>query len=464
MLTMPVVLYPTLLWLALLTLVIPIVIHLLSQSRARLVKFSLVGFIQSAAVAQMTQLRLTERILLALRLGLLLLGALLLAHLVWPPEAVAPRTHVLVTQDWLAHASAQQKKVVLSRLDNAKLTYLDPAEPFGHSTSNARQLLNSQGWPAHKNTGNNLWLGLFDYTRELGQNDVLSVYVTDRLQQFSGQRLPIRPPLDWHILKVPLDTSEQLTMNLLVIYTSQQQNSVTYLRGAMNALEQQNSITVKVTYTQQDAVSVDSRQLNDADWVAYLSDQPLDDLLMAYVQQGGKLLITAAQADQSGHWSARRPDSEASITISQLGKPALPHNIVARLAQNKLWQTLDGQDVLKQYYFGQGQILAWHSRFTPKWNSLVTQLDFPMTLNSLLFGGLAEQANLANGRLSPEQIRYTEPPKHGVSPAYITKSQVTTVSPSWTRLLLVLLVIVFCAERIMAQRFGTSKKQQVDGT
>jgi hypothetical protein len=461
---MPVVLYPTLLWLGLLTLVIPIIIHLLSQNRARLIKFSLVGFIQSATVAQMTQLRLTERILLALRLALLLLGALLLAHLVWPPQADAPKTHVLVTQDWLAHASAQQKKVLAGSLNEAKFTYLDPANPFVRRTLTAQQLLNSQGWPAQKDTGTNLWLGLFNYSRNLSENDGLSVYTTDRLQQFSGQRLPITPPLDWHILQVPQGTRGPLTMNLLVIYTLQQQNSVTYLRGAMNALEQQSGITVKVTYAQQDAVPVDSQPLDDADWVAYLSDQPPDDLLMAYVQQGGKLLITAAQADQSGHWSARRPGSDTSITISQLGDPALPQPIFAGLPQDRLWQTLDGQDVLKQYYFGQGQILAWHSRFTPKWNNLVTQLDFPMIVNGLLLGELAEQANLANGRLSPEQIRHSEPPKHAVSPAYLTKTQVTTEPGSWTRLLLVLLVGVFCAERIMAQRFGTSKKQQVDGT
>ena len=462
---MPVVLYPTLLWLALLTLVIPVIIHLLSQSRARLVRFSLVGFIQSATVAKMTRLRLMERILLALRLGLLFLGALLLAHLVWPPQAGGLKTHVIVTQDWLAHATAQQKQVVAGSLHKTKFTYLDPADPFGHSTLNAGQLLNSQQWPVQEETGKNLWLGLFNVTRQWGQDDELSIYTTDRLQQFSGQRLPITPPLDWQILKVPQGTREQLTINVLVRYALAQQSSVTYLRGAMNALDQQSGITVNVTYVQQDVVPMDSQQLNGADWVAYLSDQPPGDLLMGYVEQGGTLLITAAQADRSGHWSAQQPDSDASITISQLGNPALPLSITRQVPQGRLWQTTDGQDVLNQYDFGQGRILAWHSRFTPKWNNLVTRLDFPMILNGLLFGALAEQASLANGRLSPEQIRHSEYPRHGVSPAYVTKAQVTSEPGSWTRLLLVLLVVVFCAERIMAERFwGTTKKQQVGAT
>jgi hypothetical protein len=461
---MPVALYPSLLWLALLTLVIPIVIHLFSQSRARLVKFSLVGFIPVAAATKMMALRLMERILLVLRLALLVLCALLLAHLVWPAEADTPKTHVIVTQDWLAHASTQQKKLVADSMGKVTFTVVDPGNPFNRRTLNPGQLLNSQVWPVQENTGNNLWLGLFNVTRQLSQNDELSIYTTNRLQQFSGQRLPITGQLDWHILNVPQGTRGQLSINLQVIYAPQQQNSVSYLRGAIDALDQQNGITVNVTYVQQDTVPMDSKQLNETDWVAYLSDKPPGDLLMSYVHQGGKLLITAAQADQSGNWLAHRLGSDASITISQLGKPALPHNIFAGLAQNILWQTLDEQDVLNQYYFGQGQILAWHSRFTPIWNSLVTQLDFPMTLYALLDGVTAERDSIANGRLSSEQIRHSEPFKHSLSPPRLTKAQVMTESMNWTRLLLSLLVLVFCAERIVAERFGISEKQQVNAT
>lgn len=460
--TMPVVLYPTLLWLALLTLVIPIVIHLLSQSRARLVKFSLVGFIQAGAVAKMMELRLMERVLLALRLVFLLLAALLLAQLVWPTEADGPKSHVLVTQDWLAHATPAQKQALAARKDKTKITYVDPAAPFEHHRLNAEQLLNPQQWPIKTDTGNNLWLGLFNYTRLLHPNDELNIYSTDRLQQFSGQRLPITQPLNWQILKVPQGIREQLTMHLLVIYTAQQQSSVTYLRGAMNALDQQSSITVNVTYVQQNAVSMSPQQLAGADWVVYLSAQPPDDLLMDHIHQGGKLLITAAGADQTGHWLAHKPDSDGSITISQLGNPALARHIVAGLPKDRLWQTADGQDLLNQYVFGQGHILAWHSQFAPKWNNLVSQVDFPVILNNLLNHDRAEQVALINGRLSLEQIRQNQP--H--SPVNAAKVRVSEKSTSWTRLLLILLVALFCAERFVAESFArrTSKKQQVGTT
>ena len=68
-------------FIALLGLVVPIVLHLLSKSQPQQIKFSNIALIDAQQPKSMRQLRLTEFWLLLLRLLLLLFSILLLAQL-----------------------------------------------------------------------------------------------------------------------------------------------------------------------------------------------------------------------------------------------------------------------------------------------------------------------------------------------------------------------------------------------
>jgi hypothetical protein len=78
-------------WLGLLAVVIPIVVHLLGRPRARLVRFPTLRFLELTRDAPTRRAVPTDLLLLALRLGIVLLAVVALARPVWPDAAGGAR-------------------------------------------------------------------------------------------------------------------------------------------------------------------------------------------------------------------------------------------------------------------------------------------------------------------------------------------------------------------------------------
>jgi hypothetical protein len=97
-------------WYALtaLAVAIPIIIHLLNPSRGKIVTFAHVALLRSTLAQPTAELRLTQRVLLVLRLLMLLIAAALLAK-PWWPQTDNDEQIIMLSQDWLNTSNANEK-------------------------------------------------------------------------------------------------------------------------------------------------------------------------------------------------------------------------------------------------------------------------------------------------------------------------------------------------------------------
>ena len=107
---------------ALLSLIVPLAIHLFSKSKGKLIPFGNIKLIQLSKPVRMNEVRLVERLLLLCRLLVLFFSVLLLTQLYYDDRADNDSNregNILVTQDWLNNANESE----LSKL--AKQTKAD---------------------------------------------------------------------------------------------------------------------------------------------------------------------------------------------------------------------------------------------------------------------------------------------------------------------------------------------------
>ncbi|WP_025896198.1 BatA domain-containing protein [Kordiimonas gwangyangensis] len=93
--------------LALLAVAVPILIHLLNKSKGNLVVVGTLDFIRGAKSKRVTEVKLTNLILLLLRIAILALAALCVAELMSTKGKGTSESSVFVTPAWAQKASRE---------------------------------------------------------------------------------------------------------------------------------------------------------------------------------------------------------------------------------------------------------------------------------------------------------------------------------------------------------------------
>ena len=322
---------PILLW-ALLAIIVPIAIHIFSKSKGRPVAFGSLTFIKKTKPIKMTQLRLVDRLLLVLRLLLVIVSVLFLAQLYLSFDHKNQETMLFVTEDWLNTSTAEEKKSLLANLtekksivkndtDNDTLIYLlNPS--FNDSLNRDTQILTAQtilNWkkvptPAHQLKHSkqiNLWAMLDQVIRDNSQVKQFVIYTTDRLNQFSGDKLPLNADIQWHILPIPpknndlFNVEELAPLNIVVIDNLGEKGELNQrdelIKGkfnkALSIISQQFApITINYVNYQQYSQTTPLAFFNDKlggapDWVIYLAQQSTPQNITQLTQEGISLLV-----------------------------------------------------------------------------------------------------------------------------------------------------------------------------
>jgi hypothetical protein len=429
----------------LLALLVPLIIHLLSKSRGRLVPFAHIALIKKIKQQPMRQIRMVQRLLLFLRMLMLLLAALLLAHLFYlgPPEH--NQRQVLLTPDWLAYASSDEKQQVAKTLPVAGASLLTvPVQKLSPA-----QILTWQAPAGDSDKGqiDNVWAQASAQLSGIPTATEVDIYSTNRASQFTGEKVAIQHKVKWHIKALPPLSAVQNDINILVLYDGDRSEDLTYIRAALAALQKNSAVRLAVKIVPLSALG-EGASLSAADVIVYLSSAALSAEILARVSLGQTLLMDAAQTQSEVMWAASTKNNLAlRIKGTKLGSPA--HLDFAKTANGGQqstaeisWQTDNQQTLLTEQGLGQGHILAFHSRFNPAWNNLVTQLPFPLQLGHWLLAQSGEQYRLQQTRLSDEQIQSSAQKQTSI----VSRGQVSLNS-----LLALLLVLCFIAERLISE-------------
>lgn len=200
---------PRALWM-LTAVAIPIVIHLLHRGQSQRVLVGSIRFLKGRETQTLTRLKLTERRLLALRIVLIVLVAMLLAKpfLLWEQERNAPAGWVLVDP----------------RLANMSTSDLEQIEPeFGEIWTQAHL----EGWriswlanhfPAWGDAtptfdpANEIWSLVAEAAMDLPDDRPLHVLTLGLMSDFHGNRPVLaHQPVGWHHVEQPvLEHSQHL--------------------------------------------------------------------------------------------------------------------------------------------------------------------------------------------------------------------------------------------------------------
>ena len=436
-------------WYALtaLAVIIPIVIHLLNRSRGKLVTFAHVALLRSTQAQPTTELRLTQRLLLLLRILLLLTAAALLTAPLWQGDE-SEQEIIMLSQDWLNSSTAAEKQQLASRLGTQQAILLDsPAAPELKQNLTSDEILNWQEQTSSVSI--NLWSKISSHAANVDALSPLMVYATNRASQYVGAKVTLSETIEWHIKTLSSDNNMPTKpLSIMLVYQSDRQTDMNYLRGALSALQKQSKQQIELSVLSATSFSqrLTADDLPKAQFILWLSSTPVSQELIQSNQQT-TIIMDAPQLDKQQTWRLASKDP----MLNGLGGNALTTQANAAFnteLSQVLWHTQQGEPLLSQVRTASTNLVQFYSRFNSQWNNLTTQPSFPILLGKLIHTTLADSPQLAQQFLDEQQITQNviaNKPTEAKHQQSLTRSNLSI----WLGALLLLL---FCLERLYSEK------------
>ncbi|QHJ13185.1 hypothetical protein FX988_03444 [Paraglaciecola mesophila] len=395
------------LWLlGMLAVIIPLAIHFFSKSKAPLISFAQYALIPAKRSRVPNALRLSQWLLLLLRMMIIVLLSLALAQCMRQPTENSETRYFLVSQDWLLHASENDKQSFLetynqtqdatsSRLVilganasnnlNANLSNEQPEALSEYAINGSNKLtletltqITAANENAELNAQNNaepslpqttIWQQVADFiaTHPALSPSQVQIFTTNGFSQFNNDKVNLPETLSWHIISAENLTLTEEKSKILVLTSSKSHVQTQNLTAAFDALNREANRELSVAHLPA-STPISLEQLKPYDWVFYLADAEFNleqvqasaqkKILNLYVQQGGNLFITANnQVVSTGKHSVFIKQSGLrynEITIRKVGAVALgAKDITASEDESPtssnsqvIWQTSDQQPLL----------------------------------------------------------------------------------------------------------------------
>lgn len=381
---------------ALAALIVPLLIHLARRSEQRPTDFAALRWLRQRPKPR-HRIRFDERLLLAVRLLLLALLALLLARpALYGAQSDAP---------WIAVVPGVQAQALaaLNQPADARMHWLtqgfpafDPAAPAPPTPSE---------------------LPVSSLLRELDATlpaqVAVTVLVPEQLQGADAQRPRLSRQVEWRVLPgaMPMRTAQAAAVPAPSIrYTADRAAALPYLRAAIASWREPGATTAGRV---NGSIAPDTQPLDAGSrQLLWLKPGPLPNAVSEWIAGGGTVLLDAASA-----WPGGAGESAAIV-------PA------------PLWRNVDGVVLVEGARYGRGKVMRWTRALTPQ------------TMPELLEPGFAGQ--LRNLFEPPR-----EPPSRVMAREHAPSTGVAAFSlpPRDLRLWLALLIaLVFLFERWLATR------------
>ncbi|MEI8646754.1 BatA domain-containing protein [Paraglaciecola sp. Hal342] len=344
------------LWLlGMLAVIIPLAIHFFSKSKAPLISFAQYALIPAKQSSVPNALRLSQWLLLLLRMMIIVLLSLALAQCMKQPTDNSQTRYFLVSQDWLHHASENEKQSLLETFNqaqdatssrlvilganasnnlNAKLSNEQPAALSEYAINGNNELTLdrlAQITAANEKTGLNaqintarplpqttIWQQVADFkaTYPTVSPSQIQIFTSNGFSQFNNDKINLPETLTWHISGAESSSLMGEKSKILMLTSAKNHVQTQYLTAAFNALNRETNRELSVDHLPASS-PMSLEQLELYDWVFYLADTGLNTqqaqtlapaseqaaiqasaqkrILNQYVQQGGNLFITANQ-------------------------------------------------------------------------------------------------------------------------------------------------------------------------
>lgn len=342
----PVLLLPVALT-ALAALIVPLLIHLARRSEQRPTDFAALRWLRQRPRPR-HRIRFDEWLLLALRLLLLGLIALLLARpAVYGARSDAPWVAVVPGVDAQALAGSPRPTDARVHWLTPGFAEVDPAAPAPRPSEMPVSSL------------------LRELDATLPEQVALSVWVPERLQGVDAQRPRLSREVEWRVLpgEMPARSAQAFAVPTLSIrYAADRAAALPYLRAAIGSWREPGtatpaangvadhvastaastaSTTTANTSLIAASIAADSQALDaNAKHLLWLKPGALPSAIEAWIAAGGTALLDSASVWPGGEGSA--------------------------IAPQPLWRNAAGEVLVEGAAYGRGKVMRWTRALTPQ--------------------------------------------------------------------------------------------------
>lgn len=396
-------------------LAIPLAIHMLSRSHGKIIPFPFIGLLPKQSTPTELQIHLRQKRLLLIRLLLVASACLLVSASVlyewWQQSSFykgidTPTPTVVISQDWWELGTTEDKQSLLSALQGEKLEQLNEVFLLAYSNPQANNKL-----------------------RTVTKATVIEKLLNNTL--FDSAYLPQDPPLIpledmWSIAQL-IGAGAPLKSNIY-IYSSNRysqfvgvplvvEQTINWeLNSSAPAILPTNTAELKVALIGFEEANLTHQQQQRMAW----AEVAIESLMSVYPITISKHALTPLNNENDHSWQTLAANYDALV--------------------------VDNKDKLSISYTSK----LIELRSLPPYSQTQYIADFGKSL----FASKQQEYTFLNTALSPEQIRLTAKPNKPSSVAPLSREQ----SHPWQKWLILLMLILFVAERLMSE---WPKKTQV---
>jgi len=436
------VINPMALW-ALLALLVPLLIHLFSRSRGRLVQIGHIDLIRQASRLQVTEFKLTQWLLLLLRLVIFTLIALILAGLATEGLDSSDSPTTYLTPAWIKASTPQEINQVLDEAEQQSSGRVFLLEPGFPRADRQQAGYGGQGSGQDNGVNSNPWSLLSERLSLERHTAEVTVYATDHMLQFGSVRPALPRAVTWRLRHPPRVTEPGYrSIRAIISFSPERASDASLLGDVLSSLQKHR--LPELRWESVELSRVDEIP-SDIDWFIRLGDAVTDPSDIA-MSTGPRVMLTDAAdgASEEASQSASFPFYPfTTFRLDRLGRQA------DDLQGTALLKTEDGSPLVWETRIGQLRWIQFNSRFNRQWNSLLQQAAFPELFLQLMLEPQQETRRYSDARISAANLE-TFQPEYAV--------EIPMPRRSLQGILAMLLVLAWVTERWLSERNTREKR------
>lgn len=431
------------LW-ALLTLAVPLLIHLFSRSRGRLVHIGHIDLVRRARKLQVTEVKLTQWLLLALRLAIFALLALILAGLATAGLGTSNKPVIYLTPAWVQTSVKQDTDTLLAAAEKepgSQVFLLQDGFPKADRQGlEAISMKSSLGSEAI----GDVWPMLSERLSLEHHTGPVTVYATDYVLQFGDARPNLPRALEWrlsHAKQAPV--AELKPIEVLIAHQQDRDADASLVIAALTALKEHRLPGLRWQ-------TLDSDRLGEtpfeSDWLIYLADDIPGPAILAGIKRPAVILAATGSglAENTFEYVQLPFYPYSSFRLNRFSSAGSGNTITDGFIDGPLLLKTDKDiPLLQEWYYGPVRLLHYSSRLESDWSTLALQPEFPELLLQLMLNPGHESLRYADARIDPANLH--------MMPSQ-DAPQIPLPRRSLQTLLAILLVFLWMTERWLSER------------
>ncbi len=422
----------------LVSLLIPILIHLFNPNRGKIVLIGNLYLIEKVKNKKVTEVKIRQWLLLVTRLLFLTLLTLLLIELLFPKKLTTKQQEsIFVSTAWLEHASEEEKNRLMAQRPEKTIYLMRPGfeeikknQHLVSNTANQFSLdsLINEAYAKQLLTSNNQIY--FDPNTDFLAEDRPLLHLAN-LANFSFQWIELKPQ--------PRQSISNL--EITVFYSSDRIADFEQLKPALDLITQTNSrlelsyhlIPSNIEQLILDKSKSDSPKNSATNLYFWLSSIALPQDLLQEIKQGN-ILISDSQSTPLNSKLTNINFSELDFNLYH----SLPK--LTEVESIPVWPSHHGT-LLSYKPFGEGRLIQFHTRLNKNWTNLTDGTVMLDLVDKLLAVSVTDQQNPILNSTLYDQNHFSLNPKKQTSIGY----------QSYRNFLILILTLVWLLERILSE-------------